>query len=187
MWFLPTVHCYYSHDRKKLGAVVIKSILVLKESDLKSCANSLSTVVHFYCRELEKERLTGWHHAARLTFAAYGLYRIAGDEWVRHEKLPDSWEIGQVVQWGGNAVSSVKLCQKLHSTLFLQTKKFKELNVQLKQICGINSSVILLRHIHKFLQVIVKEHSHPIYKYHTYKVSFKGPTIMYRVVHKSIL
>ena len=57
--------------------------------------------------------------------------------------------------------------------LFLQTKKFKELNIQLKQICGINSSVILLRHIHKFLQVIVKDHSHPIYKYHTYKVSIE--------------
>ena len=64
--------------------------------------------------------------------------------------------------------------------LFLQTKKFKELNIQLKQICGINSSVILLRHIHKFLQVIVKDHSHPIYKYHTYKVR---PTCIHPNLH----
>ena len=134
----------------------------------------------YNCRVFEKERLTGWHHVASSPIAAYGLYRIAGDEWVRHEKLPDSWEIGQVVQWGGNAVSSVKLCQKLYFVLFLQTKKFKELNIQLKQICGINSSVILLRHIHKFLQVIVKDHSHPIYKYHTYKVR---PTCIHPNLH----
>ena len=92
------------------------------ESDLKSCANSFLVSIFIWslynCRVFEKERLTGWHHVASSPIAAYGLYRIAGDEWVRHEKLPDSWEIGQVVQWGGNAVSSVKLCQKLLRSLF---------------------------------------------------------------------
>ena len=52
-----------------------------------------------------------------------------------------------------------------------QVSSFKEFQVQLAEIGGIKSRDIYLRHVHKFLQNIMKEHRHPVYQLHTPKNS----------------
>ena len=53
----------------------------------------------------------------------------------------------------------------------LQAKVFPEIHVQLKAFCGIKSKDIYLRHIHKLITAIIKDHNDHHYKSHAFKTS----------------
>ena len=57
------------------------------------------------------------------------------------------------------------------NVFLLQTKKFKELHEQLKAFCGIVCKDIYLRHIHKLLTMLMKDHEHDCYKSHAFKTN----------------
>ena len=57
------------------------------------------------------------------------------------------------------------------NVFLLQTKKFKELHEQLKAFCGIVCKDIYLRHIHKLLTMLMKDHEHECYKSHAFKTN----------------